>query len=252
MQRSVRLKTIINAVRVSGGARVGELARATGASTMTIRRDLSELERQGMLRRTHGGAITLPARGTRLPYSMRIDSEVEQKHAIATSAASLIPDGASVIIDTGTTCAAVTQALAGRDITALVLSVPAASALGSCPGARIITPGGELDLDELAWTGHRAIREIREFRADYAVIGVCAWDEEAGLTATSAHDADVKKAIIDSAQRVIAVSTANKIGTSATFTACPTDRIHVLVTQNLPSEAKAWMTIAGIEIIDNG
>ncbi len=218
---------------------------------MTIRRDLAELERQGMLRRTHGGAVSLPARGARLPYSMRADSGIEQKQTIAAKAATLIPDGASVIVDTGTTCAAVAQALAGRDITALVLSVPAASALGACPGARIITPGGELDLEELAWSGHRAIREIREFRADCAVVGVCAWDEEAGLTATSTHDAEVKKAIIDSAQRVLAVSTADKIGTSATFTACPTDRVHALVTHNLGDEARAWMTAAGVDIIDN-
>lgn len=218
---------------------------------MTIRRDLAELERQGMLRRVHGGAVSVPARGTRLPYGMRMDSDVEQKQSIAAKAASLIPDGASVIIDTGTTCAAVAQALVGRDITALVLSVPAASALGDRPGARIVTPGGELDLDELAWTGHRAVREIREFRADYAVLGVCAWDEEAGLTATSAHDADVKRAIVDSARRVLAVSTADKIGTSATFAACPTDRIHALVIQALPHEATAWLDSAGVDIIDN-
>lgn len=217
---------------------------------MTIRRDLAELERQGMLRRTHGGAVSLPPRGTRLPYSMRSDCDIQQKQVIATRAARLIPDGASVIIDTGTTCAAVAHSLAGRDITALVLSVPAASALGSRPGVRIVTPGGELDLDELAWTGHRAIREIHEFRADYAVIGVCAWDEEAGLTATSAHDADVKKAIIESAQRILAVSTADKIGTSATFTACPSERVHVFVTHDLGGQAKAWMTAAGLEIID--
>ncbi len=218
---------------------------------MTIRRDLAELERLGMLRRTHGGAVSLPARGTRLPYGMRVDSGVDQKQAIAAKAVSLIPDGVSVIIDTGTTCAAVAQALAGRDVTALALSIPAASALGSCPGARVITAGGQLDLDELAWTGHRVIREIHDFRADFAVIGVCAWDEHAGLTATSAHDADVKKAMIDSAQRVLAVSTADKIGVSATFTACPTDRVHTLVTRDLPSDAMTWMMAAGVDVIDN-
>lgn len=250
MQRSNRLKAIINAVRVPGGARVGELARATGTSTMTIRRDLVELERQGMLRRTHGGAVSLPARGTRLPFAMRLDSNVGQKQKIAEHTSTLIPDGASVIIDTGTTCTAVAHALTGRDVTVLALSVHAAAALGECPGTRIVTPGGQLDADELTWTGHRAIREIRDFRADYVVLGVCAWDEAAGLTATSLHDADLKRALIDSAQHVIAVATADKIGTSATFAACPTDHIHTLVTRDLSHEAKAWVTVAGVDVID--
>lgn len=250
MQRSNRIKTIIAAVRIPGGARVADLTEATGASSMTIRRDLAELERQGVLRRTHGGAVSLPARGSRLPFSMRLGSNVEQKQAIAVEAASLIPDGSSVILDTGTTPTAVAAALAGRDVTALALSVHAAAALGERPGARIVTPGGQLDDEELAWTGYRAVREVADFRADYAILGVCAWDEATGLTATSMHDAEMKKEILGSTQHVVAVSTVGKIGTSATFTACASDRIGTLVTHGLSVEARAWLTAAGVQIVD--
>lgn len=204
-----------------------------------------------MLRRTHGGAVSLPARGTRLPFALRLDSQVEQKQDIAGAAAALIPDGASVIIDTGTTCTAVAHALAGRDITVLALSVHAAAALGERPGAATITPGGEIDSDELAWVGHRAVREVLDFCADFAILGVCAWDEPNGLTATSMHDADIKKALRTSAHRTIAVTTPDKFGTSATFTACPTDHIDTLVTSALPPEDRLWVTAAGVDIADS-
>lgn len=250
VQRSIRIKTIINAVRSPSGARVADLARATGASLMTVRRDLAELERQGVLRRTHGGAVSSPARGTRLPFAVRLDAQAAQKQAIAAAAAALVPDGSSVIIDTGTTCTAVAQALAGRDITVLALSVHAAAALGECPGVRIITPGGQLDAEELAWVGHRAVREVLEFRADLAVLGVCAWDEPTGLTATSMHDAEIKKAILTSAHRAVAVTTPDKIGISATFTACPTDHIDTLVTSGLSPDDRLWVAAAGVEVLD--
>lgn len=250
MQRSTRLKTIINAVQVPGGARVAELARATSASAMTIRRDLADLERQGVLRRTHGGAVSLPARGTRLPFAARIDSYLDQKQAIAALAANAVPDGSSLIIDSGTTCTAVARALAGRDITALALSVHIAAALGVCPGVRIITPGGGLDSDELSWVGHRAVRDVLDFRADIAILGVCAWDENSGMTATALHDAEMKRALLASAKRTIAVTTPEKLGTSATFAVCPTDDIDGLVTTHLSRDARLWITASGVDIID--
>ncbi len=226
------------------------MAQATGTSPMTIRRDLTELERQGVLRRTHGGAVSLPARGTRLPFAVRLDSHLEQKQSIASLAATLVPDGSSVIIDAGTTCAAVAHALAGRDITALALSVHGAAALGERPGVRIITPGGQLDTDELSWVGHRAVRDVLDFRADIAVLGVCAWDEVTGLTATSMHDAEIKKALLATTNRTIAVTTTDKLGTSATFAVCPTDHVDTVVTSQLPHEARRWITASGIEVLD--
>ncbi|GAA1874470.1 DeoR/GlpR family DNA-binding transcription regulator [Myceligenerans crystallogenes] len=240
----------MNAVRSPGGARVADLARATGTSLMTIRRDLAALERQGVLRRTHGGAVSSPARGTRLPFAVRLDTGLEQKQAIATAVAALVPDGSSVILDNGTTCTAVAQALTGRDLTVLALSVHAAAALGECPGVRIITPGGQLDGDELAWTGHRAVREVQEFRADVAVLGVCAWDEPSGLTATSMHDAEIKKAILASANQAVAVTTADKFGSSATFAVCSSDVIDTLVTSELARDDHLWLTAAGVKVLD--
>lgn len=250
VQRSNRIKAIINAVRNPAGVRVADLAAATGASPMTIRRDLAELERQGVLRRTHGGAVSLPSRGSRLPFSVRLSSHSADKQEIAAQVAGLVPDGASVIIDAGTTCTAVGRALAGRDITVLALSVHVAAALGECPGVRIITPGGQLDREDLAWIGHRAVRDVQDFRADIAIVGVCAWDEAGGVTATALHDAEIKAAALGSASRVVAVATADKFGNSATFSVCLSEAIDTLVTRQVPRETRAWLSAAEVEILD--
>ncbi|MCO1338666.1 hypothetical protein BJH93_07145 [Kocuria polaris] len=252
MQRAIRHKTIINAVRGSSEARIADLARATGASAMTLRRDLDELALQGVLRRTHGGAVALPARGTRLPYSLRLETNTGLKQRIGAAAANLVTDESSVIIDDGTTCTAVARALAGREVTAMALSIHGAAALGERPGTRIVTPGGELNGDELSWTGHRAARDVLDFRADVAILGVCAWDEESGLTASTMQDADFKKAALASARRVIAVTTPEKFGMTATFAVCATGALDTVITSRAPAEARAWLAAAGVELVEAG
>ncbi|HJZ07012.1 MAG TPA: DeoR/GlpR family DNA-binding transcription regulator, partial [Trebonia sp.] len=133
---------IIQSVRSSGHLRIDQLAELTGASPVTIRRDLTELEAQGSLRRTRGGAARSGKYHENVPYHVRAAEEEEAKASLAVAAASLITDYDSVIIDNGTTCHAVARELAGRPLTALCLSLHAAATLGAVPGVRVIVPGG--------------------------------------------------------------------------------------------------------------
>ncbi|MDZ5078335.1 DeoR/GlpR family DNA-binding transcription regulator [Nesterenkonia sp. HG001] len=257
MQRANRHRTIIASVRGGEEVRAADLVRATGASAMTIRRDLSELEQCGLLRRTHGGAVGLPARGMHLPYEVRRESHVEEKRAIGRAAAALIPDGSSVIIDDGTTCTAVAQALAGRDVTVLALSLHIAVVLARDPGAaergtRVLTPGGELNAGELSWSGHRAVRDIEGFRADVGVLGVCGWDEYSGMTASTVQDADVKRAIRSSSREIIAAAGADKLGVSATFAVCATEEIGTVVTGELRLVQRLWLEHSGVDVVTVG
>ncbi len=216
-----------------GGARVADLAMASGVTPTTIRRDLEELEAQGIIRRTHGGVAAVPARGEHLPYSVRLDSYSTEKAALADIAASLIPDGSSVIVDDGSTCVAVARALTGRDLTVLALSIHVAAALGTRPGVRILTPGGALDPDELAWTGASAVDAVRRYRADIAILGICGWQPPDGPTAATLDDADLKRAVIAAASRTIAVTTPDKFERSATFAVCDLAEIDDLVTYDM-------------------
>ena len=236
-------------MRAPGGARVADLVAATGVAPMTVRRDLAELERHGVLRRVHGGATAVPARGEHLPYAVRLASHAEAKIAIARACAGLVPDGASVIVDDGCTCAAVARELAGRDLTVLAMSIHVAAALGARAGTRILTPGGRLDPDELSWVGATAVDAVRAFRADAAVLGVCGWDVRDGLTSSTPADAEIKRAVIGSTARTIAVATGEKFERSATFVVCPSEAIDVAVVDRIDEAARAALENAGVEVV---
>lgn len=209
---------------------MADLVEMTGVAAMTVRRDLDELEARGALRRVHGGAVAAGLRGEHLPYAVRLDSFAAEKVAIARAAAALVPEGASVIVDNGSTCTAVARELAGRDLTVLAMSVHVAAALGQRPGTRILTPGGALDPGELAWVGAGALEALRDFRADLAILGVCAWDLESGVVSTAPGDVALKRAIVASARRTVAVATPDKFARPATFAVCPNAAVDAVVT----------------------
>src|ERR1700739_1244554 len=105
---------IARAVKESGSALVPEMTELTGASEMTIRRDLDTLAAQGVLERFRGGARTLLLRGEEPPFALRAHEGVDAKHRIAAEVSRLIADGETVLLDSGTTCLQVAQLLHGR------------------------------------------------------------------------------------------------------------------------------------------
>ncbi|QHF21164.1 DeoR family transcriptional regulator [Rathayibacter sp. VKM Ac-2762] len=214
MQRSERQRVIIRAVD-SGERSVSELVTLTGASAISIRRDLTELAEQGALRRVRGGAAPVTTRGSEYPFAIRRSEDATEKTELARTAAAMIAPGDSVLIDNGTTALAVAEELAGLGITAFALSLYAAAALARTPGNEVIVPGGPVGHDDLAFTGAGAAEAIRAMRFDFAILGACAADPDTGLTVASWGDAQVKRAAIESSRRVVLVSTPEKFTRTA-------------------------------------
>ncbi|PLW73622.1 decarboxylase, partial [Streptomyces sp. DJ] len=148
-----RLRRITEAVREAGRLSVAELAELTGASEMTVRRDLEVLADQGVLERYRGGASSLLLRGEEPPFALRVQEGAEAKRRIAAEVAGLIADGESVVVDSGTTCLEVARALRNRRLTVMPLSLHAANALVGAPRLKLLLPGGEPRPGELALTG---------------------------------------------------------------------------------------------------
>lgn len=185
-----------------------------------------------------------------MSYDERRTSAATEKSLIGRAVAELIDDRTSGIIDDGSTCEAVARALSGRDLTALTLSVHGAVALGDRPGSHIVTPGGELDADELSWCGARAVADVSGFYADWAVLGACALDGAHGLTSSRMHDAEMKRAAIRSAQRIIVAALDEKLDLTATFAVAPIEKVDVLVTTSLPTQLRTELTAVGVEVIE--
>jgi DeoR/GlpR family transcriptional regulator of sugar metabolism len=249
VQRSLRHKLIVQSVRTGGHLRVEQLTELTGASAVTIRRDLVDLEAHGLVRRTHGGAARAAKFGEDVPYRIRAGEEQEAKARLAESAAALINDYDSLIVDNGTTCHAVALELAGRPITALCLSLHIAAALAAVPGARVIVPGGPVEPDTLALYGSQAVDAVRNLSADVLLLGACSASATRGLTSATYEDAEIKKASIQAATKTILVTTGGKLNQTSNFRfGGPADLAHLITTRDADYEALAAFRTEGVQV----
>jgi DeoR/GlpR family transcriptional regulator of sugar metabolism len=221
----------------SGARTVDDLVTLTGASAVSIRRDLVELSEQGALRRIRGGAAPLPSRGAEYPFEIRRSADAAEKMMLARAAAALIAPGDSVLIDNGTTALAVAEELAGLGITAMALSLHAAAALARTPGNEVIVPGGVVGHDDLAFTGPGAAEAVRAMAFDVAILGACAADPTTGLTVAGWGDALVKRAAIECARRVVLVATPDKFERTAAHRFGRLNDLDTIVTTRKVSDA---------------
>ncbi|MET7986550.1 MULTISPECIES: DeoR/GlpR family DNA-binding transcription regulator [unclassified Streptomyces] len=231
MSNADRHGLIAKAVRDSGDATVQELAELTGASEMTIRRDLDTLAAQGVLERVRGGARTLLLRGEEPPFALRTNESVDAKRRIAAEVSTLIADGESVLLDSGTTCLEVARLLRERPVTVVPLSLQAIHLLGETPGpATLVVPGGQPRAAEGALTGPLTLASLAALRFDTAVIGCCGLSAADGLTAYDLDDATVKRAGIASSRRVVLATDGSKLGHTAFAHVGPSTLLHTIVT----------------------
>jgi DeoR/GlpR family transcriptional regulator of sugar metabolism len=226
-----RLRQITDALREGAERSVAELAGLTGASEMTIRRDLEVLADQGVLERYRGGARGLLLRGEEPPFALRAQEGLEAKRRIAAEVCALIADGESVVLDSGTTCLEVARALRGRRLTVMPLSLHAANELIGAPQLTLLLPGGQPRPGELALTGPLTEASLAALRFDTAVIGCCGLSAADGLTAYDLADAAVKRAAIASSRRVIVAADAAKFSRSALAFVAPASALHDVVTE---------------------
>ncbi|MDX6395829.1 MAG: DeoR family transcriptional regulator, fructose operon transcriptional repressor [Streptosporangiaceae bacterium] len=249
MSNADRHRLIAHAVKDSGSATVPELAELTGASEMTIRRDLDALAAQGVLERFRGGARTL-LRGEEPPFALRAHEAVDAKRRIAAEVSRLVADGETVLLDSGTTCLEVARLLHGRQVTVMPLSLQAIHTLSDAPApTTLMVPGGRPRNGEGALTGPLTLASLAALRFDTAVLGCCGLGAAEGLTAYDLDDAAVKKAIIASTHRIIAAADGSKLGRTAHAYVGPPTLVHTLVTDTTaPADEVAALEGIGIVV----
>ncbi|MFP5022725.1 DeoR/GlpR family DNA-binding transcription regulator [Pseudonocardia phyllosphaerae] len=250
MSSAGRHAAIARAVGDAGTVTVQRLAELTGASEMTVRRDLDMLAAQGVLERVRGGARTLLLRGDEPPFVLRALEAVDAKRRIATAVAGMIADGESVLLDSGTTCLEVARLLHGRSTTVVPLSLQAIEVLGRAPAlCTLVVPGGQPRPGEGALAGPLTITSLAALRFDTAVIGCCGLEGADGLTAYDLDDAAVKKACVSSSRRVIVAADARKIGRTAYAHVVPVSGLHAVVTEPAaPADQVSALEDAGVVV----
>lgn len=247
----VRRQRTLELLAQHGEVSVADLSRDAGVSEMTVRRDLETLEREGLLKRVHGGAISGASRGYEPPFSLRAGQGSDAKTAIGRLAASLIDEGETVALDVGTTTLEAARALQqATGITVLTPSLRAAETLSLNPDIRLIVTGGIARPGELSLVGDLAERAFGDLFCDTVLLGAGGVDVVAGVTEFNLEDTRVKRAALASARRCVILADASKLGQIALAAVCPLERVDVLVTDRSASEeALAPIRESGVEVL---
>jgi DeoR/GlpR family transcriptional regulator of sugar metabolism len=242
-----RQRIIVERLRDTDQVGVAELAGATGASEMTVRRDLDHLAARGVLRRVHGGAVPASPSGVEPPFAVRAEEAVAAKRAIAAAAAELISDGETIVLDSGTTALELARLLRDRAVTVMPLSLHAARELADAPQVRLLLPGGEPRPGEQALTGPLTLASLRALRFDVAVLSPCAFALDAGLTAFDLGDAEVKRQALAVSARSIVLADSTKWDRASLAHVCPADRAGILITDpGAPEDQRAALAERGV------
>ena len=244
-----RRELILERLRSDGKVVAAELSSLLAVSPDTVRRDLRELAEAGQLRRVHGGA--LPAAVGARPYSVRRTQAPAAKAAIARATGGLLRAGQVILLDAGTTTLEVARHLPPElEATVITNSPPIAVALADHPSIEVTVLGGTLEKDAHALVGAATIEALRSVRADVLVLGVCSLHPEVGITVTDLEESYVKRAMIANAAEVVAVSSAEKLGSAAPYVVGPLDELTHLVTErSCAAEQLAPYRALGVELV---
>jgi DeoR family fructose operon transcriptional repressor len=213
MYAEERQQEILQHARASGRVDVTALAETFAVTAETIRRDLTTLERAGVLRRVHGGAIPVERMGFEPALAARDAALTDEKERIAKVALGEVPRDGAIILDAGTTTARLAQALpADRELTVVVNSPAIASILGVRPNLKVLLLGGRVRGKTLATVDDWAMRPLADLYVDVAFIGTNGLSVERGLTTPDPAEAAVKRAMIAASRRTVVLADHAKIG----------------------------------------
>ncbi len=249
MLTAERQQYILATLRREGKVIASELSAALGVSEDTIRRDLRKLAEAKLLQRVHGGA--LPSSPAATSYAARQTQATSAKAVIAQAAVQLVHPGQVIILDGGTTTLQVAQRLpVDLQVTVVTNSPPIAVALAEHPRIEVLLVGGRLDKDSLVSIGAVTVEAFRMIRADLCMLGICSLHPEVGITVPDLEEAYVKRAMIASAAEVVALASAEKLGTAATYTVGPlSDLTHLVTEPGVSEEALEPYRALGITIV---
>jgi DeoR/GlpR family transcriptional regulator of sugar metabolism len=249
MVKEERLQVIIDNLEKDSKVRLDELSTLLNVSEDTVRRDIKELDSQGLLRAVRGGAIS----HSPVPQHYREREKYNQQHKqiIAHKALQFLKDGQVVFFDGGTSVVALAAALPkDLKITIVTNSFPVANILEDHPSAEVIFAGGRLHKTAFTTMGPETIDTFRKIRADICMLGICSLHHSMGITSIIYEDAQLNNIMINQAQKTIALSALEKINTVEPYYVCPVTDVDVIITETDPDDADlAPYKHLGIEVL---
>lgn len=253
MIRSPRQGDIVEVAKAEGRVLVDDLARRFNVTAQTIRKDLNTLCAQQLLIRTHGGAM-FPSGTENMEYEARRTIAAAEKEAIGRAAAALIPDGASLFINIGTTTEAVGAALSDHvGLMIVTNNINVANRMRVQPSFEVLIAGGVVRGSDGGIIGEATIDFIRQFRVDYAVIGASAIDRDGALLDFDFREVKVAQAIIANARHVVLVADSSKFERAAPVRIGHLDQVDIFVTDICtPQGIRAICAASDVRLVETG
>ena len=252
MLAETRRREIAEHLRTAGAVTVADVESRFGVSPMTARRDLAELERRGVLRRTHGGAVLPSVSVHEDSFARRLKSDEEAKRALAQAAVAGLAERETVFLDSSTTCFYVAQAMVEAKLTATVLtnSLPIMELIfnEAGPGLELIGMGGTLRRLTRSFVGPFAVRTVQGHFADRLFLSVKGLAENGMLTDADPLEAEVKRTMIEQAGASTLLIDASKLGTRGLSVIAPLSDLDAVIAYGVAGREAEALRHGGVRV----
>lgn len=251
MYAEERRQATADLARRDGRVEVTALADRFDVTTETVRRDLTDLERRGVLRRVHGGAIPIERFRSEPAVSEKAQRLAEEKARIATAALAYVPAGGTILLDAGTTTGALASVLpTDRRLTVVTNDLPIALTLSTRPNVELLVVGGRVRSTTLSNVDDWALQTLGTLSVDVAFVATNGVSVERGLSTPDLTEAAVKRAIVAAGRFVVLVADHTKVSDEHFVRFADLADIDVLVTDSgLSQDEASRFERTGLEVV---
>lgn len=254
-ERRARILEIVNS---RGRVKVTDLAELLRVAQPTIRKDIAALDQEQRLRRTHGGALALPKPSYEIQVETRRSANAEGKRAIADACLGLLGENDSIFLDAGTTALAIAEAVArestaaspriGRNLNVLTNSIAVARALSGVGTVHCTLVGGQYRALADSLTGPLALQSIKQFTVNLAFVGVTGISGDQ-FSVADLGEADLKRAVIAQARRVVVPMDSSKVGLTDFVALCTLGEVDTVVTDRPDDDLARACAARDVELV---
>lgn len=248
-----RRRHIVEQVERKGRATVDELATRFGISAVTIRGDLEALARAGKITRSHGGALPATVARIDTPLTIKETRRLAEKRRIGVTAAKLINDNETVILDSGSTTVEIARNIRQRhwqSLTVITNALNIALELSGLDGVRVMMLGGLLRPTSYSLAGPDAEQALSRLTADRLFLGVDGLDPQVGVTTPDPQEASLNALMVRVARETVAVLDASKLGQRSLSRIAAIEDIQVVITDtSAPREATRALREHGVQVM---
>ncbi len=246
----VRKNAIREQLQEHKSVRITELAKLLNVTKETIRRDLREMEQDGDLIRTHGGAYILDGVQNDIDVSTRQVIKIPEKEIIAKKCDSLIQSGDYIYLDGSTTAWFIAKAIAHRKLTVLTPSLEIIKILSTSDTIKLHAIGGEFNQSTMSFTGNGALRNLEQYYVDKAIISCRSISMEFGITDTNDHNAAMHKVALSHSRQKYLVVDHTKLDIASFSFVSPLSVLDgIVMDREFPDAWKQFLTQNGVRII---